>query len=105
MKLARHPFARVLVSLLSLAALGSAGVAHAQSALDNILKSKTIKIAIPTDYPPYGSVGTDMQPKGLDIDMARLIAEKLGVKELFREVIITPFCTNCQDSLLPYKLM
>ncbi|MES2184674.1 MAG: transporter substrate-binding domain-containing protein [Pseudomonadota bacterium] len=80
MKLARRPLARVLVSLLWLAALGSAGVVHAQSALDNVLKSKTIKIAIPTDYPPYGSVGTDMQPKGLDIDMARLIAEKLGVK-------------------------
>ena len=33
--------------------------AHAQTALDDIMKAKTIKIAIPTDYPPYGFVGTD----------------------------------------------
>lgn len=54
--------------------------AHAQSALDNIEKSKTIRIAIPTDYPPYGSVGTDLVPQGLDIDIAKLIAAKLGAK-------------------------
>ncbi len=77
MKIARRPLA---IALLSLAALGTAGVAQAQSALDGIMASKTIKIAIPTDYPPYGSVGTDMQPQGLDIDMAKLIAAKLGVK-------------------------
>jgi polar amino acid transport system substrate-binding protein len=54
--------------------------AFAQTALDDVLKAKEIKIAIPTDYPPYGFVGTDLQPQGLDIDMARLIAAKLGVK-------------------------
>ena len=41
---------------------------------------KSINIAIPTDFPPYGFVGTDLAPQGLDIDMARLIASKLGVK-------------------------
>ena len=41
---------------------------------------KTITIAIPTDFPPYGFVGTDLKPQGLDIDMASLIAAKLGVK-------------------------
>ena len=54
--------------------------AHAQTALDTITKSKTIKIAIPTDYPPYGFVGPDMKPQGLDVAMAELIAAKLGVK-------------------------
>jgi len=54
--------------------------AHAQSALDSILAKKQITIAIPTDYPPYGFVGTDLKPQGLDIDMAALIASKLGVK-------------------------
>ncbi len=67
------------LALLSIAALAGAG-AHAQSALDQIMKAKTIKIAVPTDYPPYGFVGPDMQPQGLDVDMARLIAKKLGVK-------------------------
>ena len=41
---------------------------------------KLITIAIPTDFPPYGFVGTDLKPQGLDIDMAQLIAAKLGVK-------------------------
>jgi len=58
----------------------SLGAAQAQTALDNILAKKQITIAIPTDYPPYGYVGLDMAPQGLDIDMAKLIAAKLGVK-------------------------
>ena len=40
---------------------------------------KTLKVAIPTDFPPYGYVGTDLKPQGLDIDMANYIAAKLGV--------------------------
>ncbi len=48
--------------------------------LDDILARKTIRVAVPTDYPPFGSVGTDMQPQGMDIDMARLIAKSLGVE-------------------------
>ena len=44
------------------------------------MKAKTIKIAVPTDFPPYGFVGTDLAPQGLDVDTARLIATKLGVK-------------------------
>ncbi|QHJ01236.1 transporter substrate-binding domain-containing protein [Xylophilus rhododendri] len=77
MTLARRPLVLGLIAAAS--ALCAAGV-HAQAALDNVMKSKTLKIAIPTDYPPYGFVGPDMAPQGLDIDMARLIAAKLGVK-------------------------
>ena len=54
--------------------------AYAQTALDDILARKQINIAIPTDFPPYGFVTTDLKPQGLDIDMAALIAAKLGVK-------------------------
>ncbi len=53
--------------------------AHAQSALDDIVAQKKITIAIPTDYPPYGFVGADLKPQGLDIDIAALIAAKIGV--------------------------
>jgi len=57
-----------------------AGMAsHAQDALDNVLKARKVTIAIPTDFPPYGFVGTDLKPQGLDIDMANYIAAKLGV--------------------------
>ncbi|MBL8387399.1 MAG: transporter substrate-binding domain-containing protein [Hydrogenophaga sp.] len=63
---------------LALAAL--TGGAQAQTALDDVMKAKAIKIAIPTDFPPYGFVGTDLQPQGLDVDMAKYIANKLGAK-------------------------
>lgn len=79
-----HPIrllSRRLALAASAAALASLAVgAHAQSALDNVMKSKKITIAIPTDFPPYGFVGIDMQPQGLDVDMGRYIADKLGVK-------------------------
>lgn len=63
---------------LSAIALACSGAAHAQSLLDDITKSKKVRIAIPTDYAPYGFVGKDLQPQGLDIDMARYVADKLG---------------------------
>jgi len=67
------------------AALGAtlllvAGAAHAQGALEDIQKSKTVRIAVPTDFAPYGFVGTDLKPQGLDVDMARYVADKLGAK-------------------------
>jgi polar amino acid transport system substrate-binding protein len=67
---------RLLILASSLLALST----QAQTALDSITKSKTIKIAVPTDYPPYGFVGPDMVPQGLDVAVAQLIAAKLGVK-------------------------
>ncbi len=67
-----------LCSALTALALGSA--AQAQTALDEVMAKKQINIAIPTDFPPYGFVSTDLKPQGLDIDMANLIAAKLGVK-------------------------
>lgn len=57
-----------------------AGPARAEDALARIKESGTLRVAVPQDFPPFGSVGTDMQPIGYDIDMAELIAAKLGVK-------------------------
>ncbi|MGD9835117.1 MAG: transporter substrate-binding domain-containing protein [Piscinibacter sp.] len=71
---------RLLIAGLGAALALSSALARAQTALDDILAKKQITIAIPTDFPPYGFVGTDLKPQGLDIDMANLIAAKLGVK-------------------------
>ncbi|QJP14513.1 transporter substrate-binding domain-containing protein [Starkeya sp. ORNL1] len=49
-------------------------------ALADITTRKTIRIAVPQDFPPFGSVGADMEPKGYDVDVAKLIAAKLGAK-------------------------
>lgn len=62
-----------------LLALGAAVPAMAE-ALETIKSSKTLRVAVPQDFPPFGSVGSDMTPQGYDVDMATLIAEKLGVK-------------------------
>ena len=48
--------------------------------LADVAARGTIRFAVPQDFPPFGSVGTDMAPQGYDIDMANLIASKLGVK-------------------------
>lgn len=61
--------------------------AFAQTALDTITKAKLIRIGIPVDVPPYGFVGADMQPQGLDIDVANLVAQKLGVKAELMPVV------------------
>jgi polar amino acid transport system substrate-binding protein len=71
---------RQLARALGALSLAVAAGAQAQNALDDVLARKSINIAIPTDFAPYGFVGTDMAPKGLDVDMAQLIAARMGVK-------------------------
>jgi len=69
-----------LTTTLALATTLALGTAQAQTALEGVMKNKLIKIAVPTDFPPYGFVGIDLKPQGLDVDTANLIAAKLGVK-------------------------
>jgi polar amino acid transport system substrate-binding protein len=77
---------RTFMKAAGLAALAAAFVpalitpAFAQTALDDVMAKKLITIAIPTDSAPYGFVGTDLKPQGLDVDTAELIGAKLGVK-------------------------
>ena len=72
--------ARALLAAAGTLSLVFSTASHAQTALDDILKTKEIKIAIPTDFPPYGFVGPDLKPQGLDVDMANYIGGKLGAK-------------------------
>jgi polar amino acid transport system substrate-binding protein len=74
-----NPSKHVFSLAITAAALLLSAGAQAQTALDDVMKAKKITIAIPTDFPPYGFVGTDLQPQGLDVDMAKYIATKLGV--------------------------
>lgn len=72
--------ARTLLAAAGTLTLALSATSHAQTALDDIMKSKEIKIAIPTDFPPYGFVGPDLKPQGLDVDMANYIGSKLGAR-------------------------
>ncbi|KOF52932.1 MULTISPECIES: transporter substrate-binding domain-containing protein [unclassified Achromobacter] len=69
----------LLLSLCAAATLLAASPGHADT-LDDIKKAGVIRIAVPQDFPPFGSVGADMKPLGYDIDTARLIAGQMGVK-------------------------
>lgn len=54
--------------------------AQADESLSAIQAKKSIALGIPTDFPPYGFMGPDFKPQGLDVAVAQLIADKLGVK-------------------------
>jgi polar amino acid transport system substrate-binding protein len=65
---------------MAVAAIFATASASRADALADITTRGTIRVAVPQDFPPFGSVGTDMAPMGYDIDVANLISEKLGVK-------------------------
>ncbi len=68
-----------IAAIFATLAAGLASTAWAD-ALDNIMKAKVVKIAVPQDFAPFGSAGTDLKPQGYDIDMANLIGKELGVR-------------------------
>ena len=48
--------------------------------LSDVLASGKVKIGVPENFPPFGSVGKDFKHEGYDVDVAKLIAEDLGVE-------------------------
>ncbi|RMW04990.1 Amino acid ABC transporter periplasmic amino acid-binding protein [Pseudomonas coronafaciens pv. porri] len=76
--------------------------AHANG-LDDVVARGTLKVAVPQDFPPFGSVGPDMKPRGLDIDTAQLLADRLKVKLELTPVNSTnriPFLTTGKVDLV-----
>lgn len=71
-------------SVKSLAVIKTADVAppaaQAGKTLDKIMAEGKLRVAVPDDLPPFGSVGPDMQLRGYDIDVAHEVAKELGVK-------------------------
>jgi polar amino acid transport system substrate-binding protein len=68
-------FLKAVGSLAAASMLASFGpLAQAQSALDDVMAKKRSRSRSRPTSAPYGFVGTDLQPQGLDIDMAQLIA-------------------------------
>ena len=69
-------FPKILFALAAAATLFSSMSTTARAdALDDIVKSGVLKVAVPQDFPPFGSVTSDLKPQGLDIDVATLIAK------------------------------
>lgn len=53
--------------------------AHAQT-VASIKKKGTLNVGMLIDFPPYGTTNAQAQPDGYDADVARLLANDLGVK-------------------------
>lgn len=71
---------RIVMAALAVAAL--LGASHAANAdvLDDIKKSGKIRIAIDLGVPPYGMTDAQMQPTGLDVEAARMLAKDWGLQ-------------------------
>lgn len=74
---------KVLKSIMGVAltcTLAMTSLVTQASQLDVIKQQGVLKVAVPQDFPPFGSVGLDLKPQGYDIDMAQYLADELGVK-------------------------
>ena len=71
---------KLLIALAGAACLFTQITAAKADQLQDIEKRGVIRIAVPQDFPPFGSVGTDLQPQGYDIDMARSLASQMKLK-------------------------
>mgnify|MGYP000932915994 CR=1 FL=1 len=70
---------KILLSLLILSVL-LAGVTLGTDRLDKILKDGKIVVGIALGGPPIGFRNEKNEPMGYDVDIAKLLAEALGVK-------------------------
>lgn len=70
---------KLLIALAGAACLFAQLPAKADQ-LQDIEKRGTLRVAVPQDFPPFGSVGTDLQPQGYDIDMARYLAREMKLR-------------------------
>ncbi len=70
----------ILLSTIAVITLSMVTIVANADQLQDILDKGTIKIGVPENFPPFGSVGKDFKHEGYDVDVANLVAEDLGVK-------------------------
>lgn len=68
-----------LVGLWLVCLISTAATATTSPTLQAIEKAGVIRIGVKSDFPPFGMLDTDGQPKGLEIDLARDVARRLNV--------------------------
>lgn len=56
------------------------GASSGTNTLDQVIAAKKVRIAVPQEFPPFGSIDKDMKPQGYDIDVATMLAEALKVE-------------------------
>lgn len=98
----KRPFLTTLFAAALLCSAAITGIAHAD-ALANAEKSGTLRVAVPQDFPPFGTVGPDLKPRGYDIDVANLIGRELKLKVELIQVSSTnriPYLTTGKADLV-----
>jgi polar amino acid transport system substrate-binding protein len=61
--------------------------AHAESALETVIKRGTLIVGTSLGTPPFGITNSAMQPDGFDVGVARLLARDLGVKLQIQDIV------------------
>ncbi len=54
--------------------------------LQDILSAGKVRIGVPIDVPPFGFVDANNEPTGLDVDVANMIGEALGVEVELQQI-------------------
>ena len=73
------PAARIVAAILATAAL----TAHAADLLDEVKSRGTLRIGMEGTYPPFNYKNDKGELDGFDVDIAKALATKLGVKPEF----------------------
>lgn len=77
---------RLMTVMMAVAALAWAHIEARADAFADILSKGMVRIAVPLDVPPFGSLNQDRKPEGFDIDLAEMVAKALGVKLELQQV-------------------
>jgi polar amino acid transport system substrate-binding protein len=71
---------RWLLAAAAALALVWSGTPAKADKFEDILKNGTVRIGVPLDVPPFGSVNAQRVAEGFDIDLANMVGKALGVK-------------------------
>jgi ABC-type amino acid transport/signal transduction systems, periplasmic component/domain len=77
MKISRRMLTAAIGAGLLAGAIASTAVAQT---VESIKSAGTLKVGMLVDFPPFGIMNTSNEPDGYDADVAKLLAEELGVK-------------------------
>jgi polar amino acid transport system substrate-binding protein len=71
---------RFVLAAVAAAALVFGGAPAQADKFEDIMKAGVVRIGVPLDVPPFGSVNAQRQAEGFDIDLANMVAKAMGVK-------------------------
>ncbi len=75
-------FWRLFWAVVGVCAMAVASITSSQACaadLADIQRRGVIRVAVPLDYPPFGTIAPDLTPIGYDIDTAHYLADRLGL--------------------------